>query len=53
MRPSEVPEFRGDSTRAHEEFGWEPRIDLARSLAEVLDEWREASASPAAGRTAD
>lgn len=40
LRPSDVPEFRGDPSRAAADLGWSPRIPLERSLADVLDEWR-------------
>ncbi|MBZ0267913.1 GDP-mannose 4,6-dehydratase, partial [bacterium] len=40
LRPSDVPEFRGDPARAKRDLGWEPRIPLATSLDDVLEEWR-------------
>jgi len=40
VRAVDVPEFRGDATRAREALGWEPEVEIGRSLAEVLDEWR-------------
>jgi GDP-4-dehydro-6-deoxy-D-mannose reductase len=48
MRAADVPEFRGDAGRARARLGWEPRIAIERSLAEVMDEWRARSAESAA-----
>jgi GDP-4-dehydro-6-deoxy-D-mannose reductase len=44
LRPVDVPEFRGDPSRAEADLGWSPRIPLEQSLQEVLDEWRGRSA---------
>jgi len=41
FRPVDVPEFRGDPSRAREELGWKAEIPLETSLAEVLEEWRD------------
>ena len=41
VRPVEVPEFRGDSSRLTELTGWQPEIPLAQTLREVLDYWRD------------
>lgn len=41
MRPSDVPCFIGDNTRARDELGWEPHIGLQHSLAETLAWWRQ------------
>jgi GDP-4-dehydro-6-deoxy-D-mannose reductase len=43
LRPVEVPEFRGDPSRARRELGWSPEIPLEASLNDVLDEWRAAA----------
>jgi GDP-4-dehydro-6-deoxy-D-mannose reductase len=40
LRPSEIPELRGDAGRLHRLSGWEPAIDLDRTLADVLEECR-------------
>lgn len=40
MRPSEVPEFRGDATRLRQATGWEPSYPLDQTIREVLDDWR-------------
>ncbi|GJM43516.1 MAG: GDP-mannose 4,6-dehydratase [Gemmatimonadota bacterium] len=45
LRPSDVPEFRGDPTRAQRDFGWKATIPLERSLTDVLEEWRRAARS--------
>ncbi len=42
FRPVDVPEFRGDASRAAADLGWEPRVPLDTSLDEVLEEWRAA-----------
>jgi GDP-4-dehydro-6-deoxy-D-mannose reductase len=40
LRPSDVPAQVGDPSRLKALTGWEPRIPLERSLAELLDDWR-------------
>ncbi len=40
QRPVETPVLRGDASRLHKATGWEPRIDLGDTLADILDEWR-------------
>lgn len=40
MRTVEIQAQRGDSTKLRRATGWEPRIDLDRALADVLDDWR-------------
>jgi GDP-4-dehydro-6-deoxy-D-mannose reductase len=42
VRPVEIPELRGDSTRIRQEVGWEPALDLDRTLSDVLDFWTKA-----------
>jgi GDP-4-dehydro-6-deoxy-D-mannose reductase len=42
LRPGDVPETRGDFSRAERELGWRPRIELEQSLHDVLEEWRGA-----------
>lgn len=39
LRPSDVPDLRGDPTRLEAATGWAPEVDLDRSLADVLAEW--------------
>lgn len=46
MRPSDVPVTRGDASRAAAELGWQPKIPLESSLADVLEEWRGVSQAP-------
>ncbi|HEY6531476.1 MAG TPA: GDP-mannose 4,6-dehydratase [Acidimicrobiales bacterium] len=47
QRPVETPVLRGDPSRLHAVTGWEPEIDLAITLADVLAEQRAAVATPA------
>ena len=42
VRPVEIPELRGDSSRIRQEVGWEPEIDLDQTLADVLEYWMKA-----------
>ncbi len=39
VRPVDVPVLRGDAGRLHGATGWEPRIPLATTLADVLSSW--------------
>jgi GDP-4-dehydro-6-deoxy-D-mannose reductase len=39
LRPSDVPDLRGDPRRLQEATGWRPEIDLDRSLRDVLADW--------------
>ena len=41
MRPVEVPVLRGDPSRLKEATGWEPKIPLEETLADVLAYWRD------------
>ena len=47
MRPSDLPIAIGDPSRAAALLGWEPRIPLERTLADVLDAWRQRVAAEA------
>lgn len=51
LRPSDVPELVGDPSRIQADLGWSARIPLERSLADLLQYWRErvAQAEPAPG----
>lgn len=40
MRPADVPVIACDATRFRSRTGWEPRISLAQTLQDVLDDWR-------------
>jgi GDP-4-dehydro-6-deoxy-D-mannose reductase len=39
VRPVDVPVLRGDAGRLREATGWQPRIPLATTLADVLASW--------------
>jgi GDP-4-dehydro-6-deoxy-D-mannose reductase len=41
LRPSDLPVLVGNPARLRAATGWEPRIDLADTLAELLRDWRE------------
>jgi GDP-4-dehydro-6-deoxy-D-mannose reductase len=41
QRPVDVPVLRGDYSKLHKTTGWEPSIDLDKTLLAVLDEWRQ------------
>ena len=41
MRPSDVPNVRGDYSKFHQATGWEPAFSLEQSLADLLNSWRE------------
>jgi GDP-4-dehydro-6-deoxy-D-mannose reductase len=45
LRPADVPALVGDPSRLRAATGWEPRIPLERSLADLLDDWRRRVAS--------
>jgi GDP-4-dehydro-6-deoxy-D-mannose reductase len=40
-RPVDVPVLRGDPAKLHAATGWEPEIDLSRTLRDVLDHCSE------------
>jgi len=40
-RPVDVPVLRGDPKKLHEATGWQPEIDLNKTLQDVLDHWSE------------
>jgi GDP-4-dehydro-6-deoxy-D-mannose reductase len=40
QRPVDIPVLRGDSTRLRSRTGWEPRIPLQKTLADLLDDMR-------------
>ncbi len=40
VRPVDVPVLRGDARRLRDATGWEPRISLSTTLADVLSSWR-------------
>jgi len=41
MRPSDIPELRGDSSKFRCLTGWKPEIPLRETLKDLLDYWRE------------
>ncbi len=46
LRPADVPALFGDPRRLREATGWEPRIPLERTLADLLDDWRQRLQAP-------
>jgi len=40
VRPHEVEEVRGSAARLHAATGWEPEIDLAKTVRDALEHWR-------------
>ena len=40
MRPSEIPDLRGDPRRLHAATGWAPEIPLEQTLRDVLAYWQ-------------
>jgi GDP-4-dehydro-6-deoxy-D-mannose reductase len=40
QRPVDLPVLRGAYTKLHEATGWEPRIELSQTLADLLDDAR-------------
>jgi len=49
LRPSDVPAQVGDPARLRQATGWEPRIPLEKSLADLLEDWRARVAGAADG----
>jgi GDP-4-dehydro-6-deoxy-D-mannose reductase len=43
LRPSDLPVMIGDNTKIKTEVGWEPKIDIHKSLLDLLDYWRNIS----------
>jgi GDP-4-dehydro-6-deoxy-D-mannose reductase len=41
MRPSDNPVVVGDPSRLQKDTGWQPEIPIERTLADLLDWWRE------------
>jgi GDP-4-dehydro-6-deoxy-D-mannose reductase len=50
FRPSDIPVLIGDPSRLRAATGWEPRIDLDRTLRDLLDDWRARIATRSAVR---
>jgi nucleoside-diphosphate-sugar epimerase len=40
LRPVEIRDQRGDSTKLRKATGWRPAYELDQTLADVLDDWR-------------
>jgi GDP-4-dehydro-6-deoxy-D-mannose reductase len=40
FRPADIPVLVGDPSRLRAATGWEPRIDLDRTLRDLLEDWR-------------
>lgn len=47
LRPVELPVLRGSHDRLTEATGWKPEIDMATTLADLLEDWRERLGVPA------
>jgi GDP-4-dehydro-6-deoxy-D-mannose reductase len=41
LRPTEVSQILGDSTKIRMETGWIPQIPLEKTIRDLLDYWRE------------
>jgi len=42
LRPNDIPLLLGDPSRIRRDTGWEPVVPLARTLSDLLDDWRKA-----------
>jgi GDP-4-dehydro-6-deoxy-D-mannose reductase len=51
LRPSDTPVVVGSFERLHADTGWEPRVPIERTLADLLDHWRTAIAVDRARRS--
>ena len=40
VRPVDIPDMRGDAGKLMSATGWEPTVELDRTLADVLDYWK-------------
>jgi GDP-4-dehydro-6-deoxy-D-mannose reductase len=47
LRPSDIPVLVGDSSELRAVTGWEPRVPLRVTLADLLDDWRRRIGSAA------
>ena len=41
LRPVDLPVLRGDASKLRAATGWEPRIPIEQTLADLLDDMRE------------
>jgi GDP-4-dehydro-6-deoxy-D-mannose reductase len=46
FRPSDNPVVLGSAARLRADTGWEPRIKIDRTLADLLDYWRQGVSTP-------
>ncbi len=42
LRPNDTPIVLGSHARIERELGWRPSMPLARTLGDLLDDWRRA-----------
>jgi GDP-4-dehydro-6-deoxy-D-mannose reductase len=40
LRPVDIPVLRGDATKLRDATGWQPRIPIDQTLADLLDDRR-------------
>jgi len=43
LRPNDTPLLLGDPSRIRQATGWEPRVPIEQTLADLLDYWRRAA----------
>ena len=41
LRPVDVPEIRGDSSKLRRHTGWQPALSFEQTLHDVLTDWRQ------------
>ena len=41
LRPSDVPLLLGDCSKFNKATGWKPQIPFSKTLADIMDYWRE------------
>jgi GDP-4-dehydro-6-deoxy-D-mannose reductase len=41
LRPSDVPLLKGDYSKFHKATGWKPSIPFRKTLADIMEYWRE------------
>jgi GDP-4-dehydro-6-deoxy-D-mannose reductase len=51
LRPSDTPVLCGSFARLAADTGWEPRIPIERTLADLLDHWRRVTETGGAARS--
>jgi GDP-4-dehydro-6-deoxy-D-mannose reductase len=51
LRPSDTPVVCGSYARLAADTGWEPRIPIERTLADLLDHWRRVTETSGAARS--